>query len=63
MINSWENKTILQQPNWVDKKQLKIILKQIHNYPKLVSKNEIDNLNNHLSDYLPMAVVLNLPFY
>ena len=41
---------ILQQPDWVNKKQLQTILEQIRNYPKLVSKDEIDVLKNHLSD-------------
>ena len=48
MINSWQNKTLLQQPDWINKKQLKTILEQIRNYPKLVSKDEIDVLKNHL---------------
>ena len=41
MIDSWKNKVILQQPDWTNKKQLQTILEQIHNYPKLVSKDEI----------------------
>ena len=50
MIDNWKNKVILQQPDWTNKKQLQTILEQIHNYPKLVSKDEIDVLKNHLSD-------------
>ena len=50
MKNLWTNKTIKQQPKWVDKNQFKQIIHQLHNYPNLVSVNEIKELRHHLSE-------------
>ena len=37
MKNLWTNKTIKQQPKWVNKNQFKQIIHQLHDYPNLVS--------------------------
>ena len=50
MKNLWINKTIKQQPKWVDTNQFEQIIKQLHDYPNLVSVNEIKELRNHLSE-------------
>ena len=49
MIHKWKDKKILQQPNW-DSKDLIPILKQIKDYPNLVSIQEIKILKKHLSN-------------
>ena len=45
---NWNNKRILQQPQWGDKQLLKIILKQIKEYPNLVFIDEIKELKKQL---------------
>ena len=49
MNNTWNKKSIKQQPHWDDVKQFKLIIKQLHKYPNLVSVNEIIELQNNLS--------------
>ena len=45
---NWNNKRILQQPQWEDKQLLKIVLKQIKEYPNLVFIDEIKELKKQL---------------
>ena len=50
MKTTWKNKPIQQQPIWDDLKQFELIINQLHQYPNLVSVNEIIELKNNLSD-------------
>ena len=50
MKTTWKNKPIQQQPHWDDLKQFELIINQLHQYPNLVSVNEIIELKNNLSD-------------
>ena len=45
---NWNNKRILQQPQWGDRQLLKIVLKQIKEYPNLVFIDEIKELKKQL---------------
>ena len=47
-IINWNNKRILQQPQWEDKQLLKSVLKQIKEYPNLVFIDEIKELKKQL---------------
>ena len=47
--NTWNNKSIKQQPQWGDSKQFNSIIHQLQNYPNLVSIDEIRSLQKHLS--------------
>ena len=49
MIQDWKNKKILQQPNWKSQEIIPV-LKQIKDYPNLVSIQEIKILKKHLSN-------------
>jgi len=49
MIQEWKNKKILQQPNWKSQ-EISLVLRQIKDYPNLVSIEEIKILKQHLSN-------------
>jgi len=50
MKTNWKDKPIQQQPQWDDLEQFELIINQLHQYPNLVSVNEIIELKNNLSD-------------
>ncbi len=46
--NSWQTKSIVQQPTYEDPAQLEAVLSQLRKLPPLVTSWEVDNLQKQL---------------